>query len=44
MAQDVTSLRLFGRGVKALANAVRIGRHVSSFLDLRTIETYLTQR
>ena len=43
-ARDVTSLRLFGQGPRALANVIRIGRHVSSFLDLRTLETYLTRR
>jgi hypothetical protein len=32
---------LFGRGGAAILNAVRVGRHVSSFLDLRTLETYL---
>lgn len=42
-ARDLTSLRLFGRGPRAIANAVRIGRHVSSFLDLRTIENYLVR-
>lgn len=39
--RDLTTLRLFGRGPRALYNVVRIGRHVSSFLDLATIETYL---
>lgn len=41
--RDLTSLRLFGRGPRAIANAVRIGRHVSSFLDLGTIENYLVR-
>lgn len=40
--EDVTTLRLFGRGPRALLNAIRVGRHVPTFLDLRTIETYLT--
>jgi len=39
--RDLTTLRLFGRGPRALANVVRIGRHVSSFLDLPSIQTYL---
>jgi hypothetical protein len=39
--RDVTTLRLFGRGPRALYNAIRVGRHVPTFLDLRTIETYL---
>jgi hypothetical protein len=38
---DLTTLRLFGRGPRALYNVARIGRHVSSFLDLGSIETYL---
>lgn len=41
--RDLTTLRLFGRGPRALANAVRVGLHVRSFLDLSTIETYLVQ-
>lgn len=39
--RDLTSLRLFGRGPRALVGAVRVGLHVRSFLDLSTIETYL---
>ncbi len=39
--RDLTTLRLFGRGPQALYNLVRVGRHVSSFLDLASIETYL---
>jgi hypothetical protein len=38
---DLTSLRLFGRGPRGLYNAVRVARHVSTFLDLATIQTYL---
>lgn len=41
--RDLTSMRLFGRGPRALWNAVRIGRHISTFLDLRTIETWLVE-
>lgn len=41
--RDLTTLRLFGRGPRALLHAIRIGRHVSSFLDLRTIETWLVE-
>lgn len=41
--RDLTTLRLFGRGPRALWNTIRIGRHVSSFLDLRTIETWLVE-
>jgi hypothetical protein len=41
--EDLTTLRLFGRGPRALYNAVRIARHVPTFLDLRTIETYLVE-
>ena len=40
-ARDATTLRLFGRGLGAVAGAVRIGRHVASFLDLGSIENYL---
>lgn len=40
--RDVTTLRLFGTGPRALWNVLRVGRHVSSFLDLGTIETYLS--
>lgn len=40
-ARDLTTLRLFGRGPRALYEAVRVGWHVASFLDLGTIETYL---
>lgn len=32
---------LFGRGPRAILHALRVGRHVSSFLDLLTLETYL---
>jgi hypothetical protein len=39
--RDVTTLRLFGRGPRALWNAARVGRHVSTFLDLASVETYL---
>jgi hypothetical protein len=39
--RDLVTLRLFGRGPRALVNAMRVGRHVRSFLDLKTIETYL---
>ena len=39
--RDLTTLRLFGRGPRALYEAVRVGWHVASFLDLGTIETYL---
>lgn len=39
--RDLVTLRLFGTGPKALLNAIRVGRHVRSFLDLKTIETYL---
>lgn len=41
--EDVTTLRLFGRGLRPLVNAVRIGRHVPTFRDVRTIETYLVE-
>ncbi|MFO0685812.1 MAG: EthD domain-containing protein [Sandaracinus sp.] len=40
---DLTTLRLFGRGPRALVNVLRIARHVPTFLDLSTIETYLTE-
>ncbi len=39
--RDLTTLRLFGRGPKTIANAIRVGRHVRSFLDLGTLENYL---
>jgi hypothetical protein len=39
--RDLTTLRLFGRGPRAIYNAIRVARHVPTFLDLRTIETYL---
>lgn len=32
---------LFGRGPSAALNAVRIARHIGTFLELSTIETYL---
>lgn len=41
--EDLTTLRLFGRGPRALLNAVRIGLHVRTFLDLGSIETYLVR-
>lgn len=41
--RDLTTLRLFGRGPRALANAVRVGLHVRSFLDLSSLEAYLVQ-
>lgn len=37
-----TSLRLFGQGPRALYDALRVGRHVTTFLDLGTIQNYLT--
>ncbi len=39
---DLTTLRLFGRGPRALVNVLRIARHVPTFLDLSTLEAYLT--
>lgn len=39
--EDLTTLRLFGGGARALYNALRVGRHVSTFLDLSTIANYL---
>lgn len=41
---DVTSLRLFGRGPSALQNAIRVGLHIRTFLDLTTLETFLVRR
>ena len=41
---DLTSLRLFGRGAKAIRNAVRVGLHIRTFLDLPSLETYLVQK
>lgn len=42
-AADLATLRLFGRGPRALWNAVRVARHVPTFLDLGTIETYFVE-
>ena len=32
-----------GRGLRAIPNALRVARHISTFLELRTIETYLVE-
>lgn len=41
--EDLTTLRLFGRGPRALVNAVRVGRHVRTFLDTSSLEAYLVR-
>ena len=41
--RDLVTLRLFGRGPRAIVNALRVLRHVRTFLDLGTIETYLVR-